>query len=50
MLSPLSRLIFPPSDDHQLSFTYEDNMRIEPEWSHNAYLYLICKAWDIPYL
>ena len=32
MLSPLARLVFPPPDDHQLTYLREDNMRIEPEW------------------
>ncbi len=32
MLSPLARLIFPSTDDTQLHFLQEDNMRIEPEW------------------
>ena len=31
-LSPLSRLVFPTSDDHVLNFLVEDNQRIEPEW------------------
>lgn len=32
MLSSLARLIFPSSDDSQLSYLHEDNVRIEPEW------------------
>ena len=32
MLSPLARLLFPPTDDTQLTHLYEDNLRIEPEW------------------
>ena len=32
MLSPLARKIYPPSDDWQLVYNYEDNSRIEPEW------------------
>ncbi len=32
MLSPLTRLLFPNLDDPQLSYLYEDNVRIEPEW------------------
>ena len=32
MLSPLTRLIFPAHDDQQLTYLYEDNMKIEPEW------------------
>ena len=32
MLSPLARLLFPPSDDTQLTFLRDDNVRIEPEW------------------
>lgn len=31
-LSPLARLIFPPSDDSQLAYLREDNVKIEPEW------------------
>ena len=31
-LSPLARLIFPSSDDTQLAYLRDDNMRIEPEW------------------
>ncbi|XP_006971875.1 DNA topoisomerase 2-alpha isoform X2 [Peromyscus maniculatus bairdii] len=32
MLSPLTRLLFPPKDDHTLKFLYDDNQRVEPEW------------------
>lgn len=32
MLSPLTRLLFPPKDDHTLRFLYDDNQRVEPEW------------------
>ncbi|XP_075846911.1 DNA topoisomerase 2-alpha [Microtus pennsylvanicus] len=32
MLSPLTRLLFPPNDDHTLKFLYDDNQRVEPEW------------------
>ncbi|XP_010138483.1 PREDICTED: DNA topoisomerase 2-alpha, partial [Buceros rhinoceros silvestris] len=32
MLSPLARLLFPPTDDHVLRFLYDDNQRVEPEW------------------
>ncbi|XP_051014468.1 DNA topoisomerase 2-alpha isoform X1 [Acomys russatus] len=32
MLSPLTRLLFPPRDDHTLRFLYDDNQRVEPEW------------------
>ena len=32
MLSPLARTIFHPSDNPQLNYLFEDNMRIEPEW------------------
>ena len=32
MLSPLARVIFHPSDNPQLSYLFEDNMKIEPEW------------------
>ena len=32
MLSSLTRKIYPPSDDCQLVYNYEDNSRIEPEW------------------
>ena len=32
MLSPLTRIIFNPVDDAQLSYLYDDNLRIEPEW------------------
>lgn len=30
--SPLTRLLFPPKDDHTLKFLYDDNQRVEPEW------------------
>ncbi|KAF3816889.1 hypothetical protein GH733_014237, partial [Mirounga leonina] len=29
---PLTRLLFPPKDDHTLKFLYDDNQRVEPEW------------------
>nr|XP_039332183.1 DNA topoisomerase 2-alpha [Saimiri boliviensis boliviensis] len=32
MLSSLTRLLFPPKDDHTLKFLYDDNQRVEPEW------------------
>ncbi|KAM6042576.1 DNA topoisomerase 2-alpha [Theristicus caerulescens] len=32
MLSPLARLLFPPTDDNILRFLYDDNQRVEPEW------------------
>uniref|UniRef100_H3A5L4 DNA topoisomerase 2 n=1 Tax=Latimeria chalumnae TaxID=7897 RepID=H3A5L4_LATCH len=32
MLSPLTRLLFPPVDDQLLKFLYDDNQRVEPEW------------------
>ena len=32
MLSPLARAVFHPSDNPQLNFLTEDNMKIEPEW------------------
>ncbi|OPJ74473.1 hypothetical protein AV530_001328 [Patagioenas fasciata monilis] len=32
MLSPLARLVFPPTDDNILRFLYDDNQRVEPEW------------------
>lgn len=32
MLSTLTRLLFPPQDDHTLKFLYDDNQRVEPEW------------------
>ncbi|XP_059908097.1 DNA topoisomerase 2-alpha isoform X2 [Gadus macrocephalus] len=32
MLSPLTRLIFPPVDDNLLKYNYDDNQRVEPEW------------------
>nr|XP_057917582.1 DNA topoisomerase 2-alpha [Doryrhamphus excisus] len=32
MLSPLSRLLFPPMDDELLKYNYDDNQRVEPEW------------------
>lgn len=32
MLSPLARVIFHPSDNPQLNYMFEDNMKIEPEW------------------
>ncbi|KAM5212626.1 DNA topoisomerase 2-alpha [Hipposideros larvatus] len=32
MLSSLTRLLFPPQDDHTLKFLYDDNQRVEPEW------------------
>ncbi|XP_060111232.1 DNA topoisomerase 2-alpha [Heteronotia binoei] len=32
MLSPLARLMFPPVDDNVLTFLYDDNRRVEPEW------------------
>ncbi|KAM6312297.1 DNA topoisomerase 2-alpha [Podargus strigoides] len=32
MLSPLARLLFPPTDDNVLRFLYDDNQRVEPEW------------------
>ena len=32
MLSTLTRKIFVPSDDSQLTYNYEDSTRIEPEW------------------
>ena len=32
MLSPLARCIFHPSDNPQLNYLFEDNMKIEPEW------------------
>ncbi len=32
MLSPLTRLLFPATDDTQLTSLYEDNTKIEPEW------------------
>jgi DNA topoisomerase-2 len=32
LLSPLARLLFPVTDDPQLKFLKEENLRIEPEW------------------
>ena len=32
MLSPLTRHLFPSSDDPQLVSLFDDNQRIEPEW------------------
>lgn len=32
LFSPLTRLLFPPKDDHTLKFLYDDNQRVEPEW------------------
>ncbi|XP_077595631.1 DNA topoisomerase 2-alpha [Stigmatopora nigra] len=32
MLSPLARLLFPPTDDNLLKNNYDDNQRVEPEW------------------
>ncbi|XP_056222802.1 DNA topoisomerase 2-alpha isoform X2 [Seriola aureovittata] len=32
MLSPLTRLLFPPTDDNLLKYNYDDNQRVEPEW------------------
>ncbi|XP_077359532.1 DNA topoisomerase 2-alpha isoform X2 [Festucalex cinctus] len=32
MLSPLARLLFPPTDDNLLRNNYDDNQRVEPEW------------------
>ena len=32
MLSPLARCVFHPSDNPQLNYLFEDNMKIEPEW------------------
>ncbi|XP_068162195.1 DNA topoisomerase 2-alpha isoform X2 [Antennarius striatus] len=32
MLSPLTRLLFPPVDDNLLKYNYDDNQRVEPEW------------------
>ncbi|XP_051925257.1 DNA topoisomerase 2-alpha [Hippocampus zosterae] len=32
MLSPLARLLFPPTDDNLLTNNYDDNQRVEPEW------------------
>ncbi|XP_034563650.1 DNA topoisomerase 2-alpha isoform X2 [Notolabrus celidotus] len=32
MLSPLTRLVFPPVDDNLLKYNYDDNQRVEPEW------------------
>ncbi len=32
MLSSLTRLLFPSTDDTQLTFLFEDNLKIEPEW------------------
>ena len=32
MLSPLAQIIFSPLDDEQLTYLYDDNLRIEPEW------------------
>ncbi|XP_070571021.1 DNA topoisomerase 2-alpha-like isoform X2 [Ptychodera flava] len=32
MLSPLTRLLFPAQDDPNLTYLYDDNLRIEPEW------------------
>ncbi|XP_053728166.1 DNA topoisomerase 2-alpha isoform X2 [Synchiropus splendidus] len=32
MLSPLARLLFPPVDDNLLTYNFDDNQRVEPEW------------------
>lgn len=32
MLSPLTRLMFQPTDEPSLNWLYDDNQRIEPEW------------------
>ncbi|XP_040186944.1 DNA topoisomerase 2-alpha isoform X2 [Rana temporaria] len=32
MLSPLARLLFPPTDDSVLKFINDDNQKVEPEW------------------
>ncbi|XP_053554372.1 DNA topoisomerase 2-alpha [Bombina bombina] len=32
MLSSLTRLLFPPTDDSVLKFLYDDNQKVEPEW------------------
>lgn len=32
MMSPLTRLIFHPHDDPLLSYNYDDNQKIEPNW------------------
>lgn len=32
MMSSLTRLLFPVPDDNVLTFLYEDNLKIEPEW------------------
>ncbi|XP_077997716.1 DNA topoisomerase 2-alpha-like isoform X2 [Glandiceps talaboti] len=32
MLSPLARLLFPQHDDPRLTYLYDDNQQIEPEW------------------
>ncbi|XP_068610428.1 DNA topoisomerase 2-alpha [Brachionichthys hirsutus] len=32
MLSPLTRLLFPPVDGNLLKHNYDDNQRVEPEW------------------
>ncbi|XP_077974403.1 DNA topoisomerase 2-alpha-like isoform X4 [Styela clava] len=32
MLSPLTRLLFPAIDDNTLTWCYDDNQRVEPEW------------------
>ncbi|VDN55056.1 unnamed protein product [Dracunculus medinensis] len=31
-LNPITRIIFPPSDDSLLSYVKEDNSEVEPEW------------------
>ncbi|KAM9831950.1 DNA topoisomerase 2-alpha [Neosynchiropus ocellatus] len=32
MLSPLARFLFPPVDDNLLTYNFDDNQRVEPEW------------------
>ena len=32
MMSPLTRLVFPVNDDAVLTYLFEDNQKIEPEW------------------
>ena len=32
LFSPVTKTLFPPSDENVLRFLYEENQRIEPEW------------------